>query len=32
MNHADLKTTDIYTHVMAKNLDALASPLDRLGI
>jgi integron integrase len=32
MGHADLKTTEIYTHVMETNLAALASPLDRLGI
>ncbi|GAB6907778.1 hypothetical protein DESC_370010 [Desulfosarcina cetonica] len=30
MGHADVKTTEIYTHVMQKNLDAVQSPLDRL--
>ncbi len=30
MGHADVKTTEIYTHVMQKNLDAVASPLDNL--
>ena len=28
MGHADVKTTEIYTHVMAKNIDAVTSPLD----
>lgn len=30
MGHADVKTTEIYTHVMQKNLTAVESPLDRL--
>lgn len=30
MGHADVKTTEIYTHVMAKDIDAVASPLDAL--
>ncbi len=30
MGHADVKTTEIYTHVMQKNLAAVASPLDTL--
>jgi len=30
MGHADVKTTEIYTHVMAKNLDEVESPLDVL--
>jgi len=30
MGHADVKTTEIYTHVMAKDIDAVASPLDTL--
>jgi len=30
MGHADVKTTEIYTHVMQKNLAAVASPLDSL--
>ena len=28
MGHADVKTTEIYTHVMQKNLDEVRSPLD----
>jgi integron integrase len=30
MGHSDVKTTEIYTHVMAKDIDAVASPLDTL--
>ena len=30
MGHADVKTTEIYTHVMEKDLTAVASPLDHL--
>ncbi|MCD4689059.1 MAG: integron integrase [Desulfuromonadaceae bacterium] len=30
MGHADVKTTEIYTHVMAKDINAIASPLDIL--
>jgi len=30
MGHADVKTTEIYTHVMEKNIDDLQSPLDLL--
>jgi integron integrase len=30
MGHADVKTTEIYTHVMSKDLDAVKSPLDLL--
>ena len=30
MGHADVKTTEIYTHVMAKDISAVSSPLDRL--
>ena len=30
MGHADVKTTEIYTHVMQKNLNAVESPLDSL--
>lgn len=30
MGHTDVKTTEIYTHVMAKDIDAVASPLDKL--
>jgi integron integrase len=30
MGHADVKTTEIYTHVMEKGISAVSSPLDRL--
>lgn len=30
MGHADVKTTEIYTHVMSKDIRVLQSPLDRL--
>jgi len=30
MGHADVKTTEIYTHVMEKDISAVSSPLDRL--
>jgi len=30
MGHPDVKTTEIYTHVMRKDLTAVTSPLDRL--
>jgi site-specific recombinase XerD len=30
MGHADVKTTEIYTHVMAKDIHAVSSPLDFL--
>jgi site-specific recombinase XerD len=30
LGHADVKTTEIYTHVMARNIRQLQSPLDRL--
>ncbi len=30
MGHADVKTTEIYTHVMEKNISSLSSPLDTL--
>lgn len=30
MGHKDVKTTEIYTHVMSKDLDAVRSPLDGL--
>jgi integron integrase len=32
MGHADVKTTEIYTHVMQKDLKAVSSPLDTLSI
>ena len=31
MGHADVKTTEIYTHVMEKNLSDISSPLDVLN-
>lgn len=31
MGHADVKTTEIYTHVMQKDLRAIVSPLDALA-
>lgn len=30
MGHSDVKTTEIYTHVMAKDINSVASPLDAL--
>ncbi len=30
LGHADVKTTEIYTHVMQREIDGLQSPLDRL--
>ncbi len=30
MGHADVKTTEIYTHVMKKDIDSVKSPLDNL--
>lgn len=30
MGHADVKTTEIYTHVMQKDIHALLNPLDRM--
>ncbi|GAB4343125.1 MAG: integron integrase [Desulfobulbaceae bacterium] len=32
MGHASVKTTEIYTHVMQRDIRALESPLDRLGL
>jgi len=32
MGHADVKTTEIYTHVMDKDISQLSSPLDDLGV
>jgi integron integrase len=30
MGHSDVKTTEIYTHVMEKNISSMSSPLDTL--
>ena len=30
LGHADVKTTEIYTHVMRKDIDAIKNPLDRM--
>ncbi len=30
LGHADVKTTEIYTHVMRRDIDGVKSPLDRL--
>jgi site-specific recombinase XerD len=30
LGHADVKTTEMYTHVMARDIRPLHSPLDRL--
>jgi len=30
LGHADVKTTEIYTHVLQQNLGAVKSPLDTL--
>ena len=30
MGHKDVKTTEIYTHVLQQNLGAVISPLDQL--
>ena len=32
MGHADVKTTEIYTHVMEKDISAVKSPLDGLAV
>ena len=31
MGHADVKTTEIYTYVMEKDISAVLSPLDQLS-
>jgi site-specific recombinase XerD len=30
MGHADVKTTEIYTHVMEKDIQTVSSPLETL--
>jgi site-specific recombinase XerD len=30
MGHADVKTTEIYTHIMQKDIQAVSSPLETL--
>ena len=32
MGHADVKTTEIYTHVMDKDISQISSPLENLSI
>jgi integrase len=32
LGHADVKTTEIYTHVLQQNLQAVVSPLEKLGL
>ena len=32
LGHADVKTTEIYTHILQQNLQAVVSPLERLNI
>lgn len=32
MGHSDVKTTEIYTHVMQKDIHEVCSPLDSLGV
>jgi site-specific recombinase XerD len=32
LGHADVKTTEIYTHVLQKNLQAVVSPLESLKL
>ncbi len=32
LGHADVKTTEIYTHVMDRDIAQLKSPLDELGL
>ena len=32
MGHADVKTTEIYTHFMQHNIDAVVSLLDKLSL
>jgi len=30
LGHADVKTTEIYTHVLQQNLDTVVSPLEKI--
>jgi site-specific recombinase XerD len=30
LGHADVKTTEIYTHVLQQNIDSVISPLKRI--
>jgi site-specific recombinase XerD len=32
LGHADVKTTEIYTHVMRRDIQSLKSPLDLLDV
>jgi len=32
LGHADVKTTEIYTHVLQQNLNKVVSPLERLDL
>jgi len=32
LGHADVKTTEIYTHVLQQNIQAVISPLESLNI
>ena len=32
MGHADVKTTEIYTHVMDKDMSQISSPLENLNV
>jgi len=32
MGHADVKTTEIYTHVLEQNINAVTSPLESLKL
>jgi site-specific recombinase XerC len=32
MGHADVKTTEIYTHVMEKDIQAVRNPLETLSL
>ena len=32
MGHADVKTTELYTHVMDKDISRISSPLENLDL